>query len=148
MTIILRSELPSADLVVDATYQGGRGGNAGDDPLNPLLQVSNSGGFRYRGSLDRLEMVVLTTKMDDPDWPDALDPETGIFTYYGDNKKHGCELHDTNRFGNELLRRVFDLAHGSPQDRARVPPIFAFVTVKPNRDARFLGLEVLYAASV
>jgi hypothetical protein len=93
-------------------------------------------------------MVVLTTTMNDPDWPDALDPETGTFTYFGDNKEPGCGLHDTNRFGNELLRRVFDLAHGSPADRVRVPPIFAFASIKPHRDVRFIGLAVPGAASV
>jgi len=93
-------------------------------------------------------MVVLTTSMSDPDWPDALDPETGTFTYFGDNKKPGCGLHDTKRFGNELLRRVFDLAHGSTADRMRVPPIFAFANLKPYRDVRFLGLAVPGAASL
>jgi hypothetical protein len=93
-------------------------------------------------------MVVLTTSMNDPDWPDALDPETGTFTYFGDNKEPGRGLHDTNRFGNELLRRVFDLAHGVPTERARVPPIFAFRSMKPNRDVRFLGLAVPGATSL
>lgn len=148
MTVFTEAELPAADLHVDAIYQGGRKGNAGDDPLGPLLRVSNSGGFRYRGSLDDLSMVVLTTSMNDPDWPDTLDVETGTFTYFGDNKDPGRGLHKTNRFGNELLRRVFDLAHGSPADRARVPPIFVFANVKPNRDVRFLGLAVPGAASV
>jgi Restriction endonuclease AspBHI N-terminal/Restriction endonuclease len=148
MTLFTQAQLSSANLLVDATYQGGRGGNAGDDPLGPLLRVSNSGGFRYRGSLDDLSMLVLTTSMNDPDWPDALDPETGTFTYFGDNKQPGRGLHDTNRFGNEILRRVFDLAHGSAAGRARVPPIFAFATIKPYRDVRFLGLAVPGASSL
>jgi hypothetical protein len=148
MTVFAFADLPSADLRVDAIYQGGRRGNAGDDPLGPLLRVSNSGGFRYRGSLDKLSMLVLTTTMSDPDWPDALDPETGTFTYFGDNKQPGCGLHDTKRFGNELLRIVFDLAHGSATDRMRVPPIFAFASLRPYRDVRFLGLAVPGAASV
>lgn len=148
MTVFTRAELASADLRVDAVYQGGRSGNAGDDPLGPLLQVSNSGGFRYRGSIDDLAMVVLTTSMSDPDWPDAVDPETGVLTYFGDNKKPGCGLHETPRRGNELLRRVFDLAHGSPTERARVPPIFAFASIRPCRDVRFLGLVVPGATSL
>lgn len=122
--------------------------NAGDDPLGPLLQVSNSGAFRYRGSIDRLNMVVLTTSMSDPDWPDALDQETGLFTYFGDNKRPGRALHDTPRRGNKLLRRVFDLAHGSPDDRARTPPILVFANSGEWRDVRFLGLAVPGAASV
>lgn len=148
MTIFAASELATSDLIVDAVYRGNRRGNAGDDPLGPLLQVSNSGGFRYRGSIDRLSMVILTTSMADPDWPDALDQETGLFTYFGDNKRPGRTLHDTPRRGNELLRRVFDLAHGSEDDRARMPPIFVFANTGEWRDVRFLGLAVPGAASV
>jgi hypothetical protein len=37
----------AADLLVDAVYQGGRNGNASDDPLPHLVGVSNQGGFRY-----------------------------------------------------------------------------------------------------
>ena len=62
---------------VDATYQGGRAGNAGDDPFPRLLGVSNMGGFRYRGSLAELDLVVLTSSLSDPEWPDALDQDTG-----------------------------------------------------------------------
>ncbi|MBV8502118.1 MAG: M2 family metallopeptidase [Paucibacter sp.] len=106
-------DLANADLLIDATYQGGRAGNSGDDPLNPLLKVSLMGGFRYRGSLDALKLVVLTTTMSDPDWPDEIDRETGIFTYYGDNKKPGRALHETPRNGNKILKQLFDMAHGT-----------------------------------
>lgn len=68
MEIVPFSEVRAASLQVDAIYQGGRMGNAGDDPLPHLLSVSNSGGFRYRGSLDALELVVLTSSLKDPDW--------------------------------------------------------------------------------
>lgn len=148
MTIVAASELRHTDLLVDATYQGLRGGNAGDDPLGPLMHVSNSGGFRYRGSIDQLSMVVLTTTLSDPDWPDGLDSETGIFTYFGDNKKPGRALHDTPRRGNDLLRRIFDQAHGSVDDRTQVPPIFVFANTGEWRDVRFLGLAVPGAPNV
>ena len=79
MTTRFRSnELEDADLVVDAVYEGGRKGNAGDDPLPALLGVSNQGGFRYRGSIRNLELVVLTSTLNDPDWPDELDRESGL----------------------------------------------------------------------
>lgn len=136
------SQLNSADLCVDAIYRGGRRGNSGDDPLSPLLMVSLMGGFRYRGSLDNLELVVLTTTLSDPDWPDAVDRETGIFTYYGDNKKPGRALHGTPRFGNEILRHLFDLAHGSAEDRRRMPPVLVFSSAGAWRDMIFVGLAV------
>jgi hypothetical protein len=44
------SDLQNSDLHADAIYQGGREGNANDDPLSRLLRISNSGGFRYRKS--------------------------------------------------------------------------------------------------
>jgi hypothetical protein len=136
------SDLADANLRVDATYQGGRAGNSGDDPLNALLKVSLMGGFRYRGSLDALELVVLTTTMNDPDWPDAIDRETGVFTYYGDNKKPGRALHETPRHGNEILRQLFDMAHGGTEERRKLPPVFVFASTGTWRDMVFVGLAV------
>lgn len=132
----------TSDLVVDAIYEGGRRGDAGDDPLPRLIGVSNSGGFRYRGSLDRLELVALTSSKKDPDWPDFLDRETGIYTYFGDNKKPGRELHGTPRFGNTLLQRVYEDAHAGKEGRSRVPPVLVFASAGSWRDVVFLGLAV------
>ena len=142
------SELSSADLDVDAIYEGGRRGNAADDPLRLLVNVSNQGGFRYRGSLEALELVVLTSSLNDPDWPDALDKETGILTYYGDNKRPGSGLHDTPRNGNELLRRVFENAHRDVDGRRKVPPILVFANTGEWRDVVFLGLAIPGAANL
>lgn len=143
MHIVPFTDLRTADLHVDAVYQGGRNGNAGDDPLPALLGVSNQGGFRYRGDLNgRLDLLLLTSSRVDPDWPDTLDRETGVFTYYGDNKKPGRALHDTARFGNKLLRRLFDDAHSGEKGRLRVPPIFLFARAGVWRDVVFLGLAV------
>ena len=136
------ADLADTDLRVDATYQGGRAGNSGDDPLNALLKVSLMGGFRYRGSLGALEMVVLTTTMNDPDWPDAIDRETGVFTYYGDNKKPGRALHETPRHGNEILRQLFDMAHGGSEERLKLPPVLVFASAGTWRDMIFIGLAV------
>jgi len=133
--------LGAADLFVDAVYEGARRGNAGDDPLPSLLAVSNQGGFRYRGTLQQPDLVVLTSSLADVDWPDSLDPETGVFTYYGDNKKPGRSLHDTPRHGNELLRRLFDSAQAR-SGRSGVPPILVFANTGTWRDVRFLGLAV------
>lgn len=136
------SDLGSADLHVDAVYQGGRRGNAGDDPFPRLLSVSNQGGFRYRGNLAVLELVVLTSILSDPDWPDACDRETGVFTYYGDNKRPGRGLHETPRNGNELLRRVFTATHSGDEARQLMPPILVFSNAGEWRDVMFLGLAV------
>lgn len=136
------SDLSDADLVIDAIYRGGRKGHAGDDPLSRLLEVSNQGGFRYRGNLDALEMLVLTSTLCDPDWPDNLDRQTGIFTYFGDNKHPGRALHDTPRNGNDVLRRIFELSHSGTEGRSKVPPTFVFANAGEGRDVLFLGLAV------
>lgn len=140
--VVAFDDLKEADLHVDSIYRGGRAGNSADDPLNALLKVSLMGGFRYRGSLQSLELVVLTTTMSDPDWPDEVDRETGVFTYYGDNKKPGRELHATPRHGNEILKQVFEMAHGKDEERALIPPIFVFASTGTWRDMVFIGLAV------
>jgi hypothetical protein len=90
--IIPFGELAQLPLIVDAIYQGDRRGSAADDPLPRLLDVSNQGGSRYPGNLDHLELVVLKTSFGDPNWPDALDRESGTFIYFGDNKRPGRGL--------------------------------------------------------
>ena len=87
-------------------------------------------------------MLVLTSSMDDPDWPDSLDRETGIFTYYGDNKKPGRELHDTGRYGNLMLQRIFAAARSGFEGRQEVPPTFLFANAGSGRNVIFLGLAV------
>lgn len=143
MSIVSVDDLSTSHLFVDAIYQGGRKGNSGDDPLPRLMRVDSQGGFRYRGKLNgKLEMLVLTTSMNDPDWPDALDTESGIFTYYGDNKKPGRELHNTGRDGNLILKTIFEDSRAGLEGRKSVPPIFLFASAGAWRDVRFLGLAV------
>lgn len=132
--------LDNANLIVDATYEGGRSGNAGDDPLPRLIGVSNQGGFRYLGSLDAPQLVLLTSSFNDSDWPDHLDRETGLLTYFGDNKRAGRALHETPRYGNLLLRNMFDAVHRKPPQRFSVPPVFVFGNAGTFRDKIFLGL--------
>lgn len=135
--------LGQADLIVDAIYQGGRKGNAGDDPLPRLMRVDSQGGFRYRGKVKaKLEMLVLRTGMNDPDWPDALDTDTGVFTYYGDNKEPGRDLHETGRDGNLILKTIFEDSRSGRAGREAVPPVFLFAKTGTYRDVRFLGLAV------
>ena len=73
-------DLPTADLVIDSIYRGGRAGNVGDDPIAQLLPCGNQGGIRFKKRGNSYLLAVLYTTGLDPDWPDALDPETGLFT--------------------------------------------------------------------
>lgn len=104
-------ELSSSNLVIDARYSGSRNGNSSDDPLTKLLSLSNQGGFRIRGKRNDPRLIALLSSMEDLDWPDELDLSTGVFTYYGDNKKPGRKLDETNRYGNNLLELIFERQH-------------------------------------
>ena len=136
------TDLTRADLTVDRWYDGGTSGTAADDPLAKLLPVGNQGGFRYKGSVQKgtVRLAALFSTAAEPDWPDSLDPQTGVFTYYGDNRKPGHELHDTTRSGNLLLRNVFELSHGSTVDRKHIPPFFLFERTAVGRRMTFRGL--------
>jgi hypothetical protein len=142
-------ELKSADLIVDALYERDTTRNdVRSDPLGPLTLTGNQGGFRFRGTIEKPELVVLYTTMDDPIWPDSIDEENGIFVYFGDHKTPGYELHDrrAGRGGNEILRRTFELAHSGAKGREKVPPFLVFSRGAKGRDAVFRGLAVPGAA--
>lgn len=136
--------LGTADLAVDAVYAGGATGSVADDPLSKLLPCGNQGGFRYAGSKTKKELrfAVLYTSGADPDWPDVFDPESGLFTYFGDNRAPGSQLHATPRGGNEILRWTFEHVHDAPPAPEGVPPFFIFSRERTGRgrDVRFVGL--------
>ncbi len=138
------ADLGSADLLIDATYEGGVAGHRGDDPLHPLLGVGNAGGFRIKGSVVKKDVRygVLYTSGADPDWPDVLDVSTGLFTYHGDQKTPGKDLHDTPRKGNLFLRDIFAAGSLGPEARAAIPPLFLFEKAGQGADVIFRGLIV------
>jgi len=139
-------ECADVHLIIDAVYEGERGGRLTGEALSRLLPgVGNQGGFRAAGRGDDKKFVALFTSGEDKDWPDSLDLNTGQFVYYGDNKHPGHELHDTQRSGNSILRRVFSLLHASPPQRALIPPFFVFKkypTAVSARSFQFKGLAV------
>ena len=142
-------DLKQEDLVVDEIYGGSRKGNAADDPLPKLLGVDAQAGFRHLGKrpkVETLKLIALKSSMKEPDWPDHLDTETGIFTYYGDRREPG-ELHKTPRQGNMILANLFEAAHNK-DFTSHFPPIFIFANTGVYRDVRFLGLVVPGAATL
>lgn len=112
MKIISFADLGKADLVIDAVYESSHVGQLRGEPVSKLLPgLGNMGGFKMSGiGLDK-RLVALFTTGEDKDWPDALDPNTGKFEYFGDNKKPGHEIRDTKPGGNRVLKRAFDLLH-------------------------------------
>jgi hypothetical protein len=143
------SDLPISDLIVDAVYKGGSAGNAGDDPIAKLVPCGNQGGFRFCGSttLPGCRLAVLFSTVNEPEWPDLLEPETGRFLYFGDNRQPGHELHET-RGGNKLLRMCFEALHSGPESKLAVPPFLVFSRAIAGRDVQFKGLAVPGAEGV
>src|SRR5207247_348010 len=79
---------------------------------------------------------------EDADWPDFIDVYTGVFTYFGDNKKPGFGLHDTPRRGNKLLQSCFTILHSAPDQRVKIPPFLVFTKGGKGRDVVVRGLAV------
>lgn len=137
-------ELLDAPLIIDAVYSGGNLGDVRDDPIARLIPKSgNQGGFRQVGgrAFGDCRMLILSSSGVDPDWPDRLDVESGIYTYYGDNKKPGFAIHETPRGGNLLLQSIFAASTVIPE-RMKTPPILVFTSTGSGRDVMFRGLAV------
>lgn len=134
-------DLKNADLYIDCVYKGGKNNNVGDDPLSKLLGTGNSGGFRKRKRDDdgtKFAFIALYTSMEELEWPDYLDVETGVFRYYGDNRKPGNDILNTKNKGNKLLEDVFRMLNSNNLED--IPPFFVFKKVGNGRDIKFLGL--------
>lgn len=144
--VIPFNEVSTADLFVDAIYESSADGQLSGEPISKLLPGSgNMGGFRVSGRSDRKNWVVLFTTGEDRDWPDSLDLNTGKFSYFGDNKTPGHELHDTRSGGNKVLRHAFARLHDDLSPRAAVSPFFIFKkhqTKNGARSVQFKGLAV------
>lgn len=144
-----------AEVIVGAVYEGES--TKRNEPISRLLGpgVSNSSGFRkcyqratpkgHRGRRSRpedLAFVAVYTSGRDLDWPDAFDEGTGTFTYFGDNKRPGHELHDTDKGGNWLLRGMWEGLATGTLARADVPPLLVFRHAGMRQDVEFVGLAV------
>ena len=141
-------KLSKSDLVIDANYEGNHAdptSSYGSEPLHHLIPgIGNAGGFRKRQARDgsRIVALVLTSTGNEVDWPDFLNPFTGVYTYYGDNRQPGKDLHATKAKGNVELARMFELAHGDAESRANCPLILVFESGHAGRDMVFKGLAV------
>lgn len=136
-------KLDSSDLIVDCIYKGGSTSNMSAEPFHKLIPgCENAGGFRKKlreDSSGKYAYVVLYTSMEELEWPDFLDEETGIFRYYGDNREPGRELTDTKKKGNKILEMAFSLLNEGT-NLNDMPPFFIFKKTGVGRDIQFLGL--------
>jgi hypothetical protein len=145
MQRVVFSDLASSDIVLDAIYESDRSRSSyGAEPLHHLIPgFGNAGGFRKSVNKEGNSIaLLLTSNGAEVEWPDELDPYSGTYTYYGDNRKPGRDLHETKPLGNLELSRIFALAHGNKDDRAKVPIILVFHSVPGGRDFQFKGLAV------
>ena len=142
-------ELEYTDLIIDCIYQGGESKNISSEPFHKLIpKCENSGGFRKKLREDgsgKYAYIILYTTMEELEWPDYLDKETGIFRYYGDNRKPGRTLTDTKKKGNLILENVFSLLNRG-ESLEDMPPFLIFrkfdkgSNIGHARNVQFLGL--------
>ena len=139
-------DLATADLLVNAVYEGKEGGFLSGEPLSKLLPgIGNLGGFRASGTGKKKRFVVLCTSGKDEAWPDRLDSNTGRFVYYGDNRSPDSQLHSSPGGGNQILRDTFEMLHVGPDQRRHICPFFVFQshpTRVSSRSFQFKGLAV------
>lgn len=142
--IVPFDQLRDADLIVGAQYLGGRVGHIGAEPISKLIPgAGNQGGIRSAGPVDARRFVVLFTKWNDPEWPDAVDWRTGRVTYFGDNKTPGHPLSPGGLGGNGTFEVAFRHLHATHDGRSAVPPFFLFAHTPleaSRRTVQFLGL--------
>lgn len=140
------------ELRIDKKYRDLANWKNDKDQFNKMFRFSdnkgiqNSGGFRYKSKINGstkitdAAFVLLVTTFNEPEWPDNLDVETGIFTYYGDNRSPGSAINETSIGGNELLEYIFNKYHSGK--REDIPPLLIFEKVKTENKSfmKFLGL--------
>ena len=140
---VLFEDLENSNLMVDCIYKGGTAPNISAEPFHKLIPgCENSGGFRKKLRKDgngKYAYIVLYTSMEELEWPDYLDAETGVFRYYGDNRKAGQKLTETKKKGNKILEDIFHILNNS-QDLSDIPPFLVFKKTGNGRDIQFLGL--------
>lgn len=137
-------DLSKCDFVIDAVYEsdGDPLSSIAGEPLHHMLPVGTMGGFRKSVKGKKLTGLVLTTSGAEAEWPDLLDPVNGTFTYFGDNRHPGRDLHETKQQGNKALREIFDLASIGSSGRSQIPLMLVFQSAGRGRSFRFLGIVV------
>lgn len=150
-------ELGKSNLIQGAVYEGGRNKNPmKDDPLSKIFiiegcqkGIGNQGGFRKTSKEKNgkkingtIAFVVMVDSTKQAEWPNKMDEEAGIFTYYGDNRTVGNDIFKTKNLGNKFLYEIFTKSYAGPDERAAIPPIFIFKATGNGCDKRFIGLAV------
>ena len=75
--------------------------------------------------------------MEELEWLDFLDEETGVFRYYGDNGQPGNDMRNTRRRGNLLLEEVFDFLNSNNLEDSHLS---SYLRRLEMEEKKFLGL--------
>jgi len=148
-------------LRVDKTYKNTNNWKNKEDQFNKFFRfsdgkgINNVSGFRPKSNnltpendIISSAFCVLITNFGETEWPDDLDLETGVFTYFGDNRSPGTILDETTIGGNKLLQTTFSHLH--TQSRNLVKPFLCFESLKISGKSymKFLGLAAPGAQGV
>ena len=139
------------ELRIDLSLRNTNNPNNPNDVFNRFFRfsdgrgINNTSGFRAKSKADQSTDIencafcLLVTTFGEAEWPDSLDYESGVFTYFGDKRTEG-DLHKTTVGGNRLLRNIFNKLHVG--QRELIPPILVFENYKgvDGSYMRFLGL--------
>jgi hypothetical protein len=146
------NQLPDR-LLIDGSYRNTGNPNSTTDQFYRFFtfagkSLNNTSGFKPKSrangstSIVNCAFCVIVTNLGEPEWPDSLDPRTGILTYYGDNRKPGTSVDETNIKGNVLLKHVFERLH--QDDRKAICPFLYFESFDGagGKYMRFKGIAV------
>jgi hypothetical protein len=139
------------ELRIDADLRNTNNWNNPVDEFNRFFRfsdgkgINNVSGFRPKSrssgvkDIENCAFCVLVTTFEEVEWPDSLDQETGVFTYFGDKREEG-DLHVTEVGGNRLLRTAFNHLHTG--NRTEIPPFLVFQRrrLPDGTYMRFVGL--------
>ena len=112
------------DLVTGKLYPWTPSGYAGE-PITRLLPVSNTRGIRVATRSDgSIALVVLYDTAEQSEWPNSFDENTGIMTYYGDNRD--LDKPFDSKPGNVRLQEAFGILHDGLLNRVWIPLFLVF----------------------
>lgn len=155
------TQLNNSYLRLDKLYRNTNNWKNPEDEFNTFFRfedgkgIQNVSGFRFKSRSDiddrditNCAFCILITNLGEVEWPDELNLETGIFTYYGDNRVPGSAIDCTHVGGNKLLQVTYELLHKNT--RELIKPFLCFETVKSKDGSymKFIGLAVPGAQGV
>lgn len=101
--------------------------------------IKNMGGFRIRRTKDkeRPAFAVIVLSQGEEIWPDGINVQSSVLTYYGDNRKKqelNQDIHVTPNAGNKLLKECYQMI--ALNNRDLIPPFLVFEKRKMRIDGK------------